>query len=102
MRSMPERATARPMAIMSRKRRRPWADAARLGASPTVDDHPLEATQGLRPQRADGPSTKTREFDARSAAAQSAASNCRANRPKPRRLDRQLPSIPILMSEPRR
>ena len=42
IRSIPDLATARPMANMSRQRRWPRADAARLGASPHFDDDPIE------------------------------------------------------------
>jgi hypothetical protein len=81
---------------MSPIRRRPEADAARLGASPsstsTRSNRPGTWTSGL-----DGRSTNTTN-SCRLGASASAASICRANRPNPRRFARQLPSIPILMA----
>ena len=96
MTSSPRRATARPMAIMSRHRRRPCADAARLGASPTSTTTRSKPS-GTSTMLADGASTKTRKRWGVSCRAIASTSR-RANRPKPRRLDRQLPSIPILMA----
>ena len=96
MTSSPRRATARPMAIMSRHRRRPCADAARLGASPTSTTTRSNPS-GTSTVPADGPSTKTVNRCGVPWRAIASTSR-RANRPNPRRLDRQLPSIPILMA----
>ena len=62
-----------------------------------VDDRPARSAREPRPCAADGRSTKTVNRCS-AGCRESASSNCRANRPNPRRFERQLPSIPILMS----
>ncbi len=95
MSSIRERATARPIANMSRQRRLPCALAARLGAwaTSTTTRSNRAGTSALA---AEGRSTKTVK-ECGVACSARAATSWRANRPNPRRLDRQLPSIPIFI-----